>query len=548
MTILTVNKKDLEKKIGRITPDVEEKITMMGTPIEGVTDNELSVEVFPNRPDLLSLQNFARAVKQYLGNAGMAKFRIHPPEKDYTVTIDKSVKEVRPHTVCAIAKGLKFDDEKIKEIIDLQEKLHGSIGRKRKKIAIGIYPLERISLPIKFLAKKPEDILFKPLESKKELTGRQILRQHPAGREYANLLKDNKVFPLFIDAEEKILSMPPIINSEEVGRITRETREIFIECSGHNLPYLKKCMNIIVSVLSELGGKIYAMKIDDRDGEFISPNMEPEKLSFKIKDINKTLGIELSEKEIKKLFGLMGLGYENKNKPTALIPPYRADILHWIDLAEEIAIAYGYENFKPEIPQISTIAEEDPFSRNKKIVAEILAGLGFLEVSSYHLVIKKDVKKMHFDYGDFVEVEDSKTERDVLRMDLISSLLQTFSENSDARYPQKIFEMGKVFSHDESDKSETGVKETERLAISMIEEKMNFTELKQVLDYLFKMLDKKYVIENVENNNYISGRVGKILSEGKEIGYIGEIAPRVLKNYKIKMPVVALEIDLDFLS
>jgi phenylalanyl-tRNA synthetase beta chain len=548
MTILTLDRKELEKKIGKVTKDVEDKITMMGTPIEEVTDDEVSVEVFPNRPDLLSLQNFARAVKQYLGKEKIAKFKINNPEKDYKVTLEKSVKKVRPHTACAIVKGLKFDDSKIKEIIDIQEKLHNSIGRKRKKVAIGIYPLEKIKLPIKFLAKKPEEIKFLPLEAPREMTGRQILRQHPAGRDYAHLLEGAEVFPIFTDADNKVLSMPPIINSQETGRIDEKTKEVFIECSGHNLAYLQKTLNIILSSLSEMGGKIYAMEIKDPQKSFTSPNLESEELEFKIEDINKTLGIELNEKEIKNNLTRMGIGYENKKgKSIALIPAYRTDILHWIDLVEEVAIAHGYDNFEPEIPEISTIAEEDPTAKTKRVIGNALAGLGLLETSSFHLTTKKNIKRMHFDYNEFIEVEDSKTERDVLRMDMLTNLLQIFSENSNSQYPQKIFEMGKVFSKDTENKTETGIKESESLAIALADEKTNFTDLKMILDYLFKMLDIEYTLENAENNNYIAGRVGKILVDGKEIGFIGEVAPRVLKNWKIKVPIAALEIDLEWL-
>jgi len=549
MTILTVNKKELEKKVGRITKELEEKITKMGTPIEEVTDEELSVEIFPNRPDLLSLQNFARAVNQFNGKEKIANFKINNPEKDYTVTIDKSVKAVRPHTVCAIVRGLKFNDGKIKEIVDIQEKLHNSIGRKRKKLAIGIYPLDKITLPIRFIARKPEEIKFLPLESSREMTGRQILRGHPAGREYAHLLEGADVFPIFIDAKDKILSMPPIINSKDTGKIDETTREIFIECSGHNLIYLKKCLNIIIAAFSNMGGKIYSMNIQDsKDKNFVSPDISAEELNFNIKDIEKTLGISLSEKNVKSYLARMGIGYENKNKKSvALIPAYRTDILHWIDLAEEVAIAYGYENFEPEIPDISTIAYEDPVGKMKQIIGNILAGVGLLETSSFHLTTKKNVKRMHYDFNDFIEIEDSKTEREVIRMDMLTNLLQILSENSDAGYPQKIFEMGKVYARDTSEKSETGVKETERLAIALIDEKVNFTELKQIVDYLFKMLDIKYSIEAVDNSNYIIGRCGKIIVDGKDIGFIGEIAPRVLKNWKIKMPTVALEIELDWL-
>ena len=557
MTILTVDRKEFERKVGKVTKELENKITMMGTPIEEVTETEVSVEVFPNRPDLLSLGNFARAVNQFNGKKGVAKFKVNKPEKDFVVTIDKSVKSVRPYTVCAIVKGLKFNDEKIKELVDIQEKLHLTIGRDRKKVAIGVYPLDKIKLPIRFVGRKPDEIKFLPLESRKEMTGRQILRQHPKGRDYADLLKDADVFPFFIDANDEVLSMPPIINSEKTGKIDTSTRDVFIECSGHNLVYLKKCLNIIVAALDSMGGKIYAMDVKDSAGNFVSPDMSASEMAFKIEDIEKTLGIKLDSKEIKKLLAKMGIfaregresgrrggGVAGWREMIAEVPAYRADVLHWIDLAEEVAIAYGYDNFEPEIPEISTIAEENPVDKLKRAVGNVLAGVGLLECSSYHLTTKKNVKRMHYEFNDFVEVEDSKTERDVLRIDLMTNLLQIASENSDASYPQKIFEMGKVFSKGES---ETGVVEEERLAIALAQESVNFTEMKQVLDYLFKMLDVEYSIEDVEDSNYIIGRCGRILVEGKDIGVVGEIAPRVLKNWKIKVPVVGCEIGIGFL-
>lgn len=550
MTILTLNKKEFEKKVEKITPELEEKITNMGTPIEEVTDNEISIEIFPNRPDLLSMENFARAIKQFTGKGKIAKFKINKPEKDFVVTIDKSVKGVRPYTVCAIIKSLKFNDIKIKELIDIQEKLHNSIGRKRKKVAIGIYPLEKIALPIRFIGKKPEEIKFLPLEAKGEMTGRQILKGHPAGREYAHLLENAEIFPIFIDANNEILSMPPIINSEKTGRINENTKEIFIECSGYNLTYLKKCLNIILATISEMGGKIYAMNIKDgKDGNFISPDMSQEELNFKIENIEKTLGIKLKEKDVKNYLAKMGIEYINqKGKSIALIPPYRTDILHWIDLVEEIAIAYGYNNFIPEIPSISTIAHENEIDKTKKLIGNILAGLGLLEISSFNLTTKKNIKKMHYDFNNFIEVEDSKTERDVLRMDMLTNLLQITSENSNASFPHKIFEIGRVYNKDLSENSETGIIEEERLAISLIDENVNFTDLKQILDYLFKMLNVEYSIEAVDNSNYIIGRCAKIIINKKEIGFIGEITPRILKNWKIKMPIVALEINLNFTS
>jgi len=550
MTILTLNRAELEKKIGAITPELEDEITMMGTPIEEVTDEILSVEIFPNRPDLLSLQNFARAVNQFREKSKIAQFKINKPEKDYTVTIEKEVKNIRPYTVCAIAKGLKLTDERLENVIDLQEKLHGSLGRKRKKVAIGIYPLDKIALPIRYTAKSPEEIKFIPLEEKKQMGAKQILKNHPTGNEYRDLLKGFEKYPLFIDANDEILSMPPIINSEKTGRVTNKTKEIFIECSGSNLHYVQKCLAIIIATLEGMNAKVYAMNILDKSEKNVqTPQMQPEVLSFKIEDIEKTLGIKLSEKQVKSYLGRMGIGFEkNKSGSIALIPAYRADILHWIDLAEDCAIAYGYENFEPELPNISTIAHEQPFEKNKQKIAEILTGLGLLETSSFHLTTKKDIKKMHYDFTDFLEVLDSKTKHEVLRIDLLTNALQILSENSDAAYPQKIFEMGTVFRKDEYNDGDVPIKETENLSIALVDEKVTFTDLKQILDYLFKMLNVTYDLEVMDNHNYIPGRVAAIIVNNKRIGFIGEIAPRVIKNYKIKMPVAAMEIDVGFLK
>jgi len=507
-----MNKKELEAKIGKIDSKLRNKIDMFGTPIEKITDNEVSVEIFPNRPDLLSLPGFARAINAFTGKkTGLKKFQVNKPEKNYKAKVDESVKKVWPYAVCAVVKGLKFNDEKIKEIIDIQEKITLTIGRKRKKLGLGVYPLDVIKMPIRYTAKKPEDIVFQPLEFPREINGRQILSQHPTGREYGHLLKDAEVFPIFIDAKNQILSMPPIINSHKTGKINEKTKDIFVECTGDNLPFLKKALNLITSALAGMGGKVYAMEIQD-EKKFITPDLEPEEMPFSTEYINKNLGLDLNQKEIKELLEKMGIAYKKQGKhELALIPAYRVDILHEIDLAEEIAIAYGYDNFKPEIPEISTIGEENPIEILKRKIQEVLIGLDLLEISTYHLSTKeKQFKKIGIKefLDQVIEVIDSKTENNILRTSLLANSIQILSENSDAQYPQKIFELGRIFYHDK--KSETGISEKEKLCISLCYEKANFTELKQILDYLMRMFNKTYIIKETEHPSFIPGRCGEI--------------------------------------
>lgn len=541
MANITFSRKIFEKEIGKLDEKMQEKISMFGTPLETFDDEIIEVEVFANRPDLLSYQGFKRCFLAFLGKKpGMKKYEVNKPEKDYQVIIDSSTKDVRPYTACAIVKGLKLDEEKIKEIIEIQEKLHITMGRKRKKVAIGIYPLEKIKLPITLKALEPDYIKFIPLESEKEMSGLQILQKHPTGKEYSHLLSGKSKFPVFADAENNILSMPPIINSQMTGKVTTETKDVFIECSGFDFKTLKKCLNILVLVFADMGGKIYQMELKGAP-EKISPLLESEKVKISLENTNKTLGTNIDEKKIKVFLENMGHNYNPKTKEVE-IGPWRTDILHEVDLIEDVAIAYGYQNLVPEIPSISTMGRENPEEIVKRKVAEILIGLGLLETSNYHLTNKDyQFEKMGVpekQEKEFVELENSKTEFNILRKDLSSFILRNLSENVDSEYPQKIFEIGTVFELKQN------IQEKENLAIAITPG--NFTEIKQIWMYLMKSLGIKIELKETEENtnHLIEGRVATINLDNKEIGLLGEIHPKILKNWKIKMPVAILEVNL----
>jgi len=542
MALIKLNRKIFEKEIGKLDEKMQDRIAMFGTTLEKFDDNEIEIEIFPNRPDLLSYQGFKRSFLAFLGKkTGMKKYEINKPEKNYQVTINSSVKNVRPYTVCAIVKKLKLDDDKIKELIEIQEKLHLTLGRKRKKVAIGIYPLEKIKLPITFKALEPDYIKFIPLEMEKEMSGLQILQRHPAGREYSHLLAGKSQFPIFVDAENKILSMPPIINSQSTGKVTENTKEVFVECSGFDFKILKKCLNILVTSLSDMGGKIYQMHLKGAP-EKISPSLDSEKRTISIENTNKLLGIELDEKQFKQLIERMGHNYNAKSKEVE-IGPWRTDILHEVDLIEDVAIAYGYENFVPEIPQISTIGQENPKEIIKRKMSEILSGLGFLEVINYHLTNKGyQFKKMGIQEKqkrNFIELENSKTEYNILRENLSHFLLKNLAENVDSEYPQKIYEIGTIFE------SKENIDEKEKLALALTPG--NFTETKQTMIYFAKSLGIEINLEESEEIpiHFIEGRTVNIMLKNKKIGMMGEIHPRILKNWKIKMPVAIAEIDLE---
>ena len=538
MALIKIDRKTFEEEIGKLDEKMQERVSMFGTPLESFNDKEIQIEVFPNRPDMLSYQGFKRAFLAFLGKkTGLKEYKINKPEKDYKVTIEPSVKDVRPYTVCAIITGLKLNDERIREIIEVQEKLHVTVGRKRKKMAIGVYPLEKIKLPITFKAVEPDQIKFRPLESEREMSGLEILQRHSAGKEYSHLLAGKAKFPIFVDANKNILSMPPIINSHTTGRITSETKDVFVECSGFDQGTQEKSLNILCAMFSDMGGSIYQMDVSGKK----TPDFSTEKMKLSTENVNKLLGLNLNEKQIKEFIERMGHSF---NKGIVEVPAWRTDVLHEVDLIEDIAIAYGYENFIPEIPSISTIGEESKTETVKRKISDILAGLGMIEVSNYHLTHKKDqIEKMGLNDKkiSFVEVSGSKTEYTDLRENLTHYLLKNLSENVDSEYPQKIFETGKIFSI-ENQKNEVEENESFCVAISP----GNFTEIKQTIEYLSKMVDKKFEFREIEKvpEHFIEGRTAEILFNKKPIGFIGEIHPKILSNWKIRMPVALFEIEI----
>ncbi len=542
MANVNFDKKIFEKEIGKIDDALLKKIAMFGTPVEEVKENEIELEIFPNRPDLLSYSGFKRSFLAFLGKkTKLKKYKLKKPEKNYKIYVDSSVKDIRPYTVCAIVKKIKLDDKKIKEIIDLQEKIHNTLGRKRKKVALGIYPLNKIKLPITFKAIEPDKIKFQPLEFSRELSGLEILQKHPTGKEYAHLLAGKTKFPIFIDSNNNILSMPPIINSELTGKIDTKTKELFIECSGSDIEILKKCLNIVITTFYDIGGDIYQMEIKGKKTE-ITPNLETERKILNIKNAEKLLGIKLDSKEVKNYLEKMGYNYNIKNSEVE-IPSWRTDILHEVDLIEDIAIAYGYDNFEPEIPKISTIGKESQKEIIKRKISEILTGLKIIEVSNYHLTTKKDqYQKMNVlekKEKNKIELEESKTDYSLLRNSLTSCILKNLSENIDAEYPQKIFEIGKIFELEEN------IKEKENLAIALTPG--YFTEARQIIEYLSKILDIKLEFKEPEKalSHFIEGRTAEIQFKNIKIGYLGEISPKILKNWRIKMPVALIEINLE---
>lgn len=526
MATITLNKKDVLKLIGKNVSDKDlEKASMMGTPVEEITKDEITIEVFPNRPDLLSEEGFARALSAFLGiKKGLREYKVH--KSNYKFKIDSKVKKVRPCVAQAVVKNIKLDSDSVNSLMKLQEKIHLTHGRNRKKVSMGLYDLDKMKFPLTYTT-KPVDFKFQPLDGEK-MSLHDILEKHPKGIEFAHLLNGFKEYPVWLDKDNKVLSMPPIINSEDT-RVTTETKNLFIDSTGTDQNAVELAINIIVAACSDRGGKLYQVN------NF--PDMKARSLKLDLNYINKLTGLNVKLNEVKGLFDRMGLGIKGSS---VLIPAYRSDIIGQVDLAEEIAIAYGYDNIKAEIPNISTIGEEDKFEKFKRRVAETLIGLGLLEANNYHLINSLDQTKKMNSSIKFVKLKNSLSqEYDSLRAWIIPSLMLVLKANRHRESPQNIFEIGRIFS----DKGETT-----RVAVLLSNVNSGFTEIKQILDALALSLGVKLDLKETEHSSFISGRAARVSCNGKEVAYIGEIHPKCLENFELETPVAALELNLSELA
>jgi phenylalanyl-tRNA synthetase beta chain len=536
-----LDRKVFESLIGKKLSENElkERMAMIGTDLESVDDKEIVVEVFPNRPDMLSEQGFSRAFKAFLGvETGLKTYDIK--KSGYKVIVDSNV-TMRSYTACALVKNLELTDERIREIMQAQEKLAMTHGRSRRKSAYGVYPLKNITFPIRYVAKDPSKVMFHPLGFEQKILADQVEELHPTGKKYGHISKGWKKYPFFIDANDHVMSMLPFTNSHDTGKIELDTTEVFIECSGTDLANVQTALHIFSSMFSDMGGHVYSLDIEYEDKTVTTPDFTPTNMELDLAYVNKRLGLELKEDEAMKLLHKMGYGGSGKE---VLVPAYRADILHQCDLVEDIAIAYGYENFEEEIPAVATIAQEDPFEEFKNKVAQLLIGLGLLEVSNYHLIDKETQTTQMGIEMDLLEILDPVSEGyNSLRSWILPCLMSTLKENRNHEYPQKLFEMGNVFKKDMTKSALAD--EFTRLGIVLAGPSANYTQARQIVDYLLKMLGVESDVVESALGCFLPGRCGRVvLKDGKKVAYIGEVHPQVLENFGMEMPVCAFELNL----
>ncbi|WP_342679265.1 phenylalanine--tRNA ligase subunit beta [Methanofollis sp. UBA420] len=533
MAIISLNYAYLERLTGTDRKTILERLPMIGSDIERTFDDHVDVEFFPDRVDLYSTEGVARAMRGFLGiEEGLPEYPVTPSGISFTV--DPALRQIRPYLGSAVIRNVRLDEAGIESLMGLQESLHWAIGRGRRKVAIGVHDLDKVRPPFRYLA-SPRDRRFVPLDFEDELSMEEILEQHPKGRDYAHLVDAFDRFPLIVDADDNVLSFPPIINGE-LTKVTTETRNILLDCTGTDPKSVRMAAHIICTALAEAGATIESVDIDGTP----YPDLSPVERIVSVDTCRRLIGIDIDAEEMAALLRKMRFGAEPlpDGKLRVFVPPYRADIMHDWDIFEDVAVAYGFDNIDAALPQTFTTGKEHPIAVVERQVRSILTGLGYLEVMPFTLTSERVL------YGqmrretspDLLRVSKPISEdQSVVRTEILPLLMEILEINCHRELPQRLFATGDIIR---------GVKTMQSVAAVSIHPGADFSEAYAMMDAFCRECGLSPEFVESADPAFLDGRRGDVLVDGKKVGVFGEVHPEVLVAFSLEHPVVALELDL----
>ena len=552
----------LEKKMTSAKAELDEKPDMTQPEDQRVIKIELNDT---NRPDLWSTNGVARQLYLYDGgkmtdyNPFLSRAGNIKDCGGRTVTVDPELKDIRPYMVAFIISGKAIDEPMLLDIIQTQEKLAWNFGRKRKSISMGVYRAAQIQFPVHYKAVDPDTTSFVPLACTEPMTCRQILSDHPKGKDFGWILQDMKKFPLLVDDKNEVMSMAPVINSATLGAVQVGDKDLMVELTGDNMENLILSANIVACDFADCGYTILPVKVvhpyETGFGKEVTvPYYFQQPTKAYRSHINKKLGADLSVDEIVQALIRMGNSVESKQvtvdgrEDTEFVlqpPPYRNDFLHEVDIIEDVMIGKGLDYFVPQAPNDFTIGRLLPVTQYSRKAKTLMVGLGYQEMIFNYVGSRADyIEKMNYPADKVIEIANPMSENyQFIRPSIIASLLKAESCSANAAFPHKTFEIGKV-AYIQPEEN-TGTRTRQNIGFLTCANSASFNDAASEMSALLYYLDHTYQVAESDDPRFIPGRQAHVLVNGKPVGIFGEVHPQVLTNWAITTPCVAGELDLE---
>lgn len=543
MPVVTFSYDDLISLIGREVSleTLMDRVPQLGADVHSYDEGtrEMSIEFFPDRPDLYSVEGAARALRTFLGyESGLTRYQVE--DSDVVLYLDESIKEVRPFMVAGVIEDITITDAFIRSLMEMQEKLHLTMGRKRSKVSIGIHDMDKVTPPFTYKAVEPGSVSFVPLGKTESMDLREILQRHEKGVDYAYILDGKDRYPLLVDSRGEVLSFPPIINGV-LTTVTEDTKNVFLDVTGTDLSAISGALNIVATSMAERGGRIKRVKLQGTQ-QGMTPDLEPREWMLDVAATNALLGLDLDAGGMAKALAKMGFEAAPAGEQVrVLAPAWRLDLIHPVDLMEDVAKGHGYENFGRSLPAQQTFGSELLVNKAADVARQLMVGYGYMEATTLTLSSVKDqFEKMRLPQGEVVEVLNPISEdHTCLRVSLLPSLMMVLRRNKHRDLPQRLFEVGDVMR---------GIKRRRNLAGVSISARASFTEVKSLVESIMRDLSVKYVIQPSSAGTYLEGRGADVMVNGRCIGSFGEMHPQVIVDFELGYPIAAFELDLEAMT
>lgn len=605
-------------ELDEITSEREEAIKSSSTQLgakelEAYSDSVIyKIDVPANRYDLLCMEGLCRALNIFLGQMDAPTYQVVENTTGMErMTVMPATSSIRPFVVCAILRDITFDEDRYASFIDLQDQLHRNLCRQRTLVAIGTHDLDSVKSgkgnSFVYDARKPEDICFVPLthdSTGEEFTGRTLLEHYsvdPACKHlkpFVPIIQDSPLYPVVLDADGTVMSLPPIINGAK-SKITLDTKNVFIECTATDLTKANIVLDTVVTMFSEHCAQPFSVEpvkvvfIDENGNEinsYVSPQMFHRQEQAQVDFVNSLIGINITAQQMVTLCNKIQLGPAtliNDNQTLQVtVPPTRSDILHAVDIAEDIGIAYGYNNIQKKIPTTAAVGKEQPLNKLGDLLRGEISRAGYVEVLTHGLCsIQDNFTSLRRPITAAVSLSNpANVEYQVVRTTLLPGLLKTLQHNKSASFTKgfKIFEISDVVLPDDTHvvcDSIVGAKNSRRICAvyagptsgfeiihGLVDRIMTLCEVSPEPEYVknsAKSDEEKYrvarddwyytIVEDNTSGTYFPGRAANILltspSQGtrKIIGSLGILHPEVLKSFDISYPATSIELDLETL-
>ncbi len=543
----------------------------LGLEFEGETDDGgLQFEFAPDRLDRLSVEGIARSLRYHYGDdRGVYVPDANDPE--WMIEVAGSVPDERPYVTGAVIRGLDLDEAALESLIQLQEKLHATIGRGRAKGAIGIHDLtmlkgaalrEGAERSITYRGIEPDAETFVPLDANEAMTPAAVLEDHATGREYADLVAAYDRYPAIYD-ELGLFSFPPVINGKRT-EVSTDSRELFVELTGTDQWTIDRMCTILCYALSARGATVEEVAVEyaadavhpeTYGSELVRPTLETDAKSVTHDRIETLLGVEFEPEAVVDCFERSGLDatYTLGEDVTydVEIPPYRVDVLHPMDLVDDVGRAHGFDELEPRYPDAGTVGGRHDRTKLADAVRTSLVGLGFEDLLNFHMTSgTENYDRMRVEPGtdvlgggEPVEITEPYSEAYTqLRTWALPSLLLLLEGNTHNGYPQDVAEIGFAAERDETEA--TNVAEDRHVAGAVARRDASYEAAKGRLRAVCDDFGATLTTPPTEHPTFIGGRTASVVIDGDEVGVIGEVHPAVLVEHDLEVPVAAFEFRL----